>query len=283
MGRNSSIEWTHHTFNPWWGCTKVSPGCEHCYAETWARRVGEDIWGAKQSRRFFTEHHWSEPLKWNADAKSEGSRKRVFCASMSDVFEGRKDLDPWRARLWTLIGNTPSLDWLLLTKRPQNIENYVPWTKAWPTNVWIGTSVEDQERANERIPILLKYPARYRFLSCEPLLGLVDLGQWTERLPKDLNQIDWVIAGGESGPNARAMLPGWARQLRDQCQQAKIPFHFKQWGHWAPVPTPKRENSFARKFWDDVTGAEIFMAAKGKKIAGRRLDGMTWDQLPAAS
>jgi protein gp37 len=200
---------------------------------------------------------------------------------MSDVFEARSDLDPWRNRLWKLIDQTPLLDWLLLTKRPQNVGGKIPWGKQWPKNVWIGTSVEDQQRADERLPILLELPATYRFLSCEPLLGPIDLSKWTSQRPKHLYRIDWVIAGGESGPNARAMLPGWARKLRDQCQQSGIPFHFKQWGHWAPVPAPKRENSFVHKFWDEVTGAEIFMAAKGKKIAGRRLDGMTWDELPA--
>ena len=281
MGKDSSIEWTHHTFNPWWGCAKVSPGCEHCYAETWAKRVGEEIWGAKQDRRFFGDKHWSEPLKWNTAAESEGRRKRVFCASMSDVFEGRSELDLWRNRLWELIDKTPCLDWLLLTKRPQNVARKVPWGKHWPKNVWIGTSVEDQQRADERLPILLELPATYRFLSCEPLLGPVDLRKWTTQRAKRFHRIDWLIAGGESGPNARAMLPGWARQLRDQCQQSGIPFHFKQWGHWAPVPAPKRENSLVHRFWDEVMGAEIFMVAKGKKIAGRRLDGMTWDQFPA--
>ena len=113
MGKNSSIEWTDHTFNPWWGCAKVSPGCENCYAEAWAKRVGEKIWGASQSRRFFGEKHWDEPLKWNEDAKSGRCRRRVFCASMADVFESRKDLNPWRKRLWSLIGDTPWLDWLL--------------------------------------------------------------------------------------------------------------------------------------------------------------------------
>src|ERR1035441_10524114 len=111
MGKDSSIEWTDHTFNPWWGCAKISPGCENCYAEAWAKRVGEKIWGPKQSRRLFGEKHWSEPLKWNVDAESEQRRKRVFCSSMADVFEARKDLDPWRERLWTLIGDTPWLDW----------------------------------------------------------------------------------------------------------------------------------------------------------------------------
>lgn len=265
MGKDSSIEWTDHTFNPWWGCTKVSPGCENCYAEAWSKRVGAKIWGATQDRRFFTEKHWSEPLKWNADAEDEKRRKRVFCASMADVFESRGDLDKWRNNLWTLIDETPWLDWLLLTKRPQNIASRVPWKKEWPSNVWMGTSVEDQQRADERIPILLKIPAKCRFLSCEPLLSQVDLNAWTRNRSKDLYPIDWVIAGGESGPNARAMLPGWARKLRDQCQQAEIPFHFKQWGHWAPVGAPTQDKSPVRRFWDEVSGAEIFMEPKGKK------------------
>jgi protein gp37 len=281
MGKDSSIEWTHHTFNPWWGCTKVSPGCANCYAEAWAKRVGENIWGGDNNRRFFTPKHWAEPLKWNAEAESKKTRKRVFCASMADVFEIRIELNPWREQLWQLIKNTPWLDWLLLTKRPQNILKKVPWTNDWPANIWIGTTVEDQKRADERLPILLQIPAQCRFLSCEPLLGPVDLTAWTIDRAKKLYPIDWVIAGGESGPGARVMLPGWARQLRDQCQASSVPFHFKQWGHWAPVAMPKEEKKGIRKFWDDVLGFDIFMEAKGKKIAGRRLDGMTWDQLPA--
>jgi protein gp37 len=280
MGKDSSIEWTHHTFNPWWGCTKVSPGCANCYAEAWAKRVGQKIWGAREDRRFFTDKHWAEPLRWNEEAKSAKRRKRVFCASMADVFELRADLNPWREKLWELIGKTHWLDWLLLTKRPQNISTKAPWTNVWPDNVWIGTTVEDQTRADERLPILLKIPAKCRFLSCEPLLGAVDLSAWTVRLSQNLNPINWVIAGGESGANARAMLPSWARQLRDQCQKSGIPFHFKQWGHWAPIPAPKAEKKGMHAFWDDVMGIRIFMEPKGKKIAGRRLDGMTWDQLP---
>jgi protein gp37 len=280
MGKDSSIEWTDHTFNPWWGCSKVSPGCENCYAEAWAKRVGEKVWGPTQERRFFREKHWNEPLKWNTDADSEKQRKRVFCASMADVFELRNDLDPWRARLWALIDETPWLDWLLLTKRPQNIGEKVPWTKEWPNNVWLGTTVEDQKRADERLPILLQFPAKCRFLSCEPLLGPVDLSAWTHRRPRNSHGIDWVIAGGESGSNARAMLPGWATRLRDECQQSGIPFHFKQWGHWVPVSAPKGEKTTVRRFWDEVMGVEIFMEAKRKKIAGRHLDGITWDELP---
>jgi protein gp37 len=280
MGKNSSIEWTDHTFNPWWGCTKISPGCENCYAEAWAKRVGEQVWGLKQNRRFFTDKHWSEPEKWNADAELEQRRKRVFCASMADVFELRSELDPWREKLWKLIVATSWLDWLLLTKRPENIKDRVPWTNEWPNNVWLGTTVEDQRRADERLPILLSFPAKRRFLSCEPLLGLVDLSAWTRRRPPGLHEIDWVIAGGESGANARAMLPGWARKLRDECQESRIPFHFKQWGHWTPVLRPRKDKSTIHKFWDEVTGVDIFMEATGKKKAGRRLDGTTWDQLP---
>jgi protein gp37 len=283
VGRNSSIEWTDHTFNPWWGCTKVSPGCKNCYAETWARRVGENIWGIKQERRFFTDKHWSEPLKWNVDAASERQRKRVFCASMADVFELRTELDQWRNRLWRLIDETPWLDWLFLTKRPQNIQKKVPWKREWPSNVWIGVTVEDQQRADERLPILLQFPAKCRFLSCEPLLEKVDLSKWISRRQKSLYGIDWVIAGGESGPNARPMLPGWARTLRDQCKAAEIPFHFKQWGHWSPVKAKKITSSAVKSFWDDVIGREVFMEAKGKKEAGRHLDGITWDELPQAA
>ena len=280
MGKDSSIEWTDHTFNPWWGCTKVSPGCANCYAEAWARRVGEDIWGSKQTRRFFTDKHWAEPEKWNIDAANQKIRKRVFCASMADVFEARLDLDPWRLRLWTLIEKTPWLDWLLLTKRPENIALRVPWTKHWPANVWLGTTVEDQQRAEERLPILLQFPAKYRFLSCEPLLGSVDLSRWTSSRSNQLHPIDWVIAGGESGSNARPMLPGWVRKLRDECQISNIPFHFKQWGHWAPVALTSTKKS-SRSFWDAVVGTDIRMEPKGKKAAGRRLDGATWNGLPA--
>ena len=283
MGKNSTIEWTDHTFNPWWGCAKVSTGCENCYAETWAKRVGEKVWGKNQDRRFFGENHWSEPLKWNTDAAKEQHRRRVFCASMADVFEAREDLNPWRERLWTLVGNTPWLDWLLLTKRPENIGRNVPWVNDWPKNVWLGTTVENQESANQRLPMLLRFPASCRFLSCEPLLGPVDLSAWTFKRPQHLHSIDWVIAGGESGANARAMLPGWALSLRDQCKKSGIPFNFKQWGHWAPVSAPKTERSHARKFWDEVRGIEIFMEPKGKKVAGRHLDGVTWDEIPVTA
>lgn len=249
MGEVSAIEWTDATFNPWWGCTKVSPACRNCYAETWAKRTGFSVWGDRAERRTFSPSHWAEPVRWNAKAEREGRRMRVFCASMADVFEDAPGLDEQRAKLWPLIEATTSLDWLLLTKRPENIRRMVPWGLRPPMNVWLGTTVENQEYADERVPHLVDAPANVRFLSCEPLLGLVTLRQWAIDL-------DWVIVGGETGAGARPMDPAWARSLRDQCQEIGLWFHFKQWGD------------------HDETGARV-----GKKAAGRVLDGRTWDEI----
>lgn len=277
MGKNSQIEWTHHTFNPWWGCRKVSPACLHCYAEQWAKRVGQSVWGAVASRRFLGDAYWKEPLKWNKEAVAEGTRRRVFCASMADVFENRADLKASRERLWTLIEATPCLDWLLLTKRPENVEAMVPWSNgAWPLNVWLGTTVETQEYAEKRLPFLLKHSATVRFLSCEPLLGPLDLAKWFSK--EGYCPIDWVIAGGESGGHgSRPMYPKWAKSLLHQCQAAKVPFHFKQWGDWVEV----RGTTNAKNTWHDmVDGKYMTLARVGKKTAGRRLLGKTWDQVP---
>lgn len=260
MGTETGIEWTHHTFNPWRGCTKVSPGCQHCYAETMSRRnpavLGE--WGPQGQRAIAAESYWRLPHKWNRAAQEAGERRRVFCASLADWLEDHPELDAPRSRLLMTIQETPHLDWLLLTKRPENwrllLERsygagglFPARTDAWlrgmvPSNVWIGTSVEDQATADERIPLLLDIPARVRFLSCEPLLGPVELGL-LGTVPKDISaqytlthqMIHWIIAGGESGPHARPMHPQWARSLRDQCQQYGVPFFFKQWGEWVPV------------------------------------------------
>jgi len=266
MGKNSRIEWTHHTFNPWWGCTKVSEACKHCYAEAWSKRVGQKVWGPKAKRRFFGENHWSEPIKWNVRAQDEGKRFRVFCASMADVFEDRRDLDVWREKLWDLIARTPELDWLLLTKRPEVVNRLAPWKNHWPDNVWLGTTVEDQESAEARLSYLAELPAVIRFISAEPLLGPLDVGPWLG------STVNWVIAGGESGPNARAPDPAWFRSLLRQCKAAEVPFHFKQWGDWAPAPNGSRRGS---KTMDDTT-----MLRVGKKAAGRLLDGAMWDGLP---
>lgn len=306
----TTVEWADFTFNPWIGCQRVSPGCEHCYAESYAKRVGHGstkpaLWGPEAERRVTSGANWRQPLRWNnqsAIAMDHGAMDRpvrVFCASLADVFEDRPELAEPRSRLFGLIKATRHLDWLLLTKRPENAERLWraaqeafertddPWGETWRPNTWLGTTVEDQRRADERIPHLLAVPAAVRFLSCEPLLGPVDLRRWLicstcggcgavtqehdyasetigchdcmgERSP-----INWVIAGGESGPGARPTHPAWARSLRDQCAEAGVPFLFKQWGEWAPAVDVPHE-----------------MQRWGKKAAGRELDGRTWDEFP---
>lgn len=234
----TSIQWADYTFNPWIGCQRVSPGCEHCYAEArdhhW--RPGRERWGPKAPRERTSPENWKQPLKWNRAALKAGVRKRVFCASLADVFEDRLELIAWREDLFGLIAATPALDWLLLTKRPENIARlwpemkrspdnsaYIPcWEPSaehWP-NLWLGTTVEDQQRANERIPHLIASPAAVRFLSCEPLLGPLDLSKWMDEdeLGFVNSEIDWVIVGGESGPGARPFDLAWARSLVWQCR-----------------------------------------------------------------
>lgn len=280
MGQDSKIEWTRHTFNPWWGCVKVSPACKHCYAETWAQRLALDLWGRKKERRFFGDKHWHEPVKWNTEAVATGERPRVFCASMADVFEARRDLDPWRERLWGLIEATPQLDWLLLTKRPGAVRRLSPWGERWPTNVWLGTTAEDQGWANKRVPLILDVPAVVRFVSCEPLLGPIDLSAWLS--PRDVGGLNWVIAGGESGGKARPMNPVWAESLRDQCETAGVPFHFKQWGHWGPE-SPADRKAVQSVELAGPDGRPIRLFKLGKKITGRTLAGRTWDGFPYCS
>ncbi len=270
MAKNSKIEWTTHTFNPWWGCVKLSPACKHCYAEAWAKRVGKKIWGINSERRFFGDKHWGEPLKWNAAALSSGERARVFCASMADVFEDRDELDPWRTRLWSLVDDTPALDWLLLTKRPELVRKKVPWGRDWPRNVWVGTTVENQEWAAVRLPELATLPAKVRFISAEPLLGPLDITPWS-------SAIDWVITGGESGPKARPSSPSWFLNLMNQCMAAEIPFHFKQWGDWGPGQGLNLAKARSAPAADGTP-----MLRLGKKATGRLLDGATWDGLPKA-
>ncbi len=282
MGQDSKIEWTHHTFNAWWGCVKVSPACKHCYAESWAKRLGMELWGSDSGRRFFGDAHWRQPIKWNSDAALARKRRRVFCASMSDIFENRRELDVWRARLWPLIEQTPWLDWLLLTKRPQNIARFSPWGAQWPRNVWLGTTAENQRYAEERIPILVEQGAAIHFASCEPLLGSIDLSRWLGT-PTTINAtLNWVIAGGESGAKARPMNPVWAVDLRDQCIDADVSFHFKQWGHWGPSRQRDNASVDTVTFRDD-SGRVFELAKLGKHAAGRRLEGRTWDGFPTAA
>ena len=272
MARDSRIEWTDHTFNPWWRCTKVSPACDHCYAEKWAKRVGFDVWSTGRPRRYLSDAYWRQPVHWNALAERDGGRARVFCASMGDVFEWKKGLSAWRQRLWTLIEETPALDWLLLTKRPHLVKRLAPWGDEWPANVWVGTTVENQRWVDKRLPHLAEVPARVRFLSCEPLLDEVTLAHWLER-----GAVNWVIAGGESGPHARPSDPSWFYAIRDDCTEHATPFHFKQWGEWAPVRS--MDGALPRALVDDGS-ISTPMGRFGKKASGRELDGRTWDDFP---
>lgn len=288
MAINSAIEWTDHTFNPWWGCVKVSPGCESCYAETLAKRYGHAVWGPAKTtgRRAMSENYWRQPARWQATAAKTGQRARVFCASMADVFEDHPQVAEWRMRLFNLIDSTPMLDWLLLTKRPENVNAMMAdWLEgtAFPSNIWLGTSVEDQRRADERIPHLLRVPARVRFLSCEPLLGPVDVRDYLEApnciacdglghdgsifentcnkcagygLSRDADAIiHWLIVGGESGHGARPMHPDWARALVQQCRAAGVAPFVKQLGSaWA------REWCYGGKTvaqWADTKGGDM--------------------------
>lgn len=233
MAENSSIEWTDHTFNPWLGCTKISPGCDRCYAEAWSKRSGLVQWG-KNPRRRTSEAYWRQPLRWQREAASfahtRGRRQRVFCASLADVFDNKADA-AWRTELFGLIRCTPDLDWLLLTKRPSNIPRMLPddWGARGYSNVWLGFTAEDQKRFDERKQFIAEVPAALWFVSYEPAIGPLRLG---ERDPRP----DWLISGGESGAGARPMNPQWARDVIADCRRLGIsPFH-KQWGNWTSNP-----------------------------------------------
>lgn len=319
MGADTGIEWCDHTFNPWTGCQRVSPGCDHCYAAALAKRAPDTFgsWEPGAARKRTSDAYWRQPKRWNAAAAAAGVRRRVFCASMADVFDNRAPVQ-WRDDLWWLIQQTPALDWLLLTKRPQSIPHMLPpdWgATGWP-NVWLGTTAENQAEANRRIPHLLGVPARVRFLSCEPLLGPVNLraidvdgdsevlplgAAWLDRLEPgetEDTRIDWVIAGGESGTGARPMHRDWVRSLRDQCAAAAVPFFFKQWGEWLPGTQytaahidrdPGVYSRFACMDWengraeevdpmDGLSGDEVYRV--GKKAAGALLDGREHKAFP---
>ena len=348
MAENSGIEWTDDTFNCWRGCQKVSPACKFCYAETRSNRFGEDFSG---QRIVLSDAGWKSPVKWNEKGgvctKCGGDtlsnqpsltagisqccdatirRRRVFCASLADVFEdwdgpmvnhnGKEMwIDPkdnewittanlserfaeenmgWRRltisdvrrRLFSLIDATPNLDWLLLTKRPENIRGMWPSTPGisgnhpassfeeaesvpYRPNVWLGTTTENQRSYDERIEYLhnVQDLCKFRFLSCEPLLGPLQLA-----LPQ--YPVDWVIAGGESGSNARPSHPDWFRSLRDQCKDAGVPFHFKQWGRFH-LSKMINGGLMDHKFNDGTCMTPI-----GKKKAGRLLDGTEHNGFP---
>lgn len=311
MADSTEISWCDKTFNPWMGCNKVSPACKHCYAERdFDHRYKKVAWGPSGTRVKTSVSNWNKPLKWNREAEKLRIRYRVFCSSLADVFEdwqgpildhhggilsnatfetasptsGRLTMNDLRRDLFELIDATPSLDWLLLTKRPENIRAMIDMVcpvhtrmdykehQQYRSNVWLGTTVENQEYADKRIPELLKcrHLSPVLFLSCEPLLSEILLST-CER-----DRVDWIISGGESGPEARPSNPMWFRSLRDQCAQQGIPFHHKQNGEWALAGT-RGEYCFN-------PGASIHnlitMDRVGVKRAGRLLDGVTHDEFP---
>jgi protein gp37 len=312
MSEHTKIEWADHTFNPWVGCAKVSSACDHCYAESWAKRSGHpELWNGE--RRRTTGTNWQLPIKWNRRAAASGKRPKVFCASLADVFDNQAPRR-WRDDLWHWIDQTPHLDWLLLTKRPQNIAKMLPdpetgvkpWGGGWP-NVWLGVSAGNQEEADRNIPILGATPARVHFVSLEPLLGPIDLTaiacpngcqppDYCTRCDPDGGEptgtydvlgagwIDLVIVGGESGPNARPMYPSWPRDVRDQCQGAGVPFFFKRHGEWIGVSDLRRLPGGGGPgfgIFDHCPYDQHHEAVRiGTRAAGRELDGRTWDEMP---
>jgi protein gp37 len=314
MAEHSKIEWTDHTFNPWEGCQKVAPECDHCYAEARDLRfTGGTHWGPKAPRRRTSAQNWQKPRRWNAQAEAfhaaHGRRQRVFCASLADVFDNAVD-PAWRDDLWALIRECDQLDWLLLTKRPQNMAKMLPpdWNDGWP-NVWLGTSAGTQKTADQNIPHLLKTPAAIRFVSAEPMLGPIQMEKflgpgcgicppWEQpcrmNCPHMDRGLDWVICGGESGTQARPMHPDWARSLRDQCDRTGTAFLFKQWGEWGPDDF---SDTTAKCLWMSTDGTLIdggileveqtdcakpvsLVVRHGKTHAGRMLDGREWNGVP---
>ena len=228
MAETTGISWTDATFNPWIGCAKVSPGCDHCYAEvSTPSRTMKIIWGAQEARKRTSASNWHLPVRWNnlhdQFFSQHGRRRRVFCASLSDVFDNQVN-PQWREDLWTLIRETPNLDWLLLTKRIGNVAGMLPsdWGIGWK-NVWLGASMVNQAEYDRDKSKLAGTHAHVRFISFEPLLSAIDAHG-------DMSGIHWAIVGGESGPKARTMPLGVAESLHDQCKASGVAFYFKQHG-----------------------------------------------------
>ncbi|WP_310530670.1 phage Gp37/Gp68 family protein [Novosphingobium sp.] len=283
MSETTGIEWTDATINFWWGCSKVSPGCDHCYAETWAARFGESLWGVGAPRRKIkgavgllyklqNSASW-----WAADAVigkfHPNSARRVFIQSMSDLFD-KEVPDEWFDEAWNAIRSCGSLDLQLVTKRVSFVEKRLAG-RPWPKHARLIISIVNQEEADRDIPRLIELKHRLGIpcigLSMEPLLGRVVLrDEW-------LAELGWIIVGGESGAKARPMHPDWARSLRDQCAEAGVSFLFKQWGEW--IPAPEIEDAGGVSFHTFADGT--WVQRVGKKAAGRLLDGVQHDGFPA--
>lgn len=300
MAENTNIPWCDHTFNPWLGCEKVSPACKYCYAELFAerrfKRFGK-LWGEGSIRHRTSEDNWKKPLAWNRKCEKKGIQRKVLVGSMCDIMEKRPELELMRKEFWKLVEATPYLDYMLLTKRIENTIKMVPmeWLKEWPANVWLGATAENQQQADKRIPELIKVPARIRFLSCEPLLSEIKI------LPAHIVKLHWIIAGGESGTDARPMHLSWAKALSDQCKHAGRPFFFKQWGEWkfgtsksdikkhkhiimlsngkhGDPAKEKWKNKYSKEEWNKLEAH--LMARVGKKAAGDLLQGKEYKEFP---
>jgi protein gp37 len=253
MAENSKIEWCDHTFSPWIGCQHVSPGCDNCFAETMMdTRYGKVEWGPHGERKRTSVDYWRQPLRWARKVSTDRARAfnhdyplphrpRVFCASLCDVFDNQVPKE-WRFDLWELIRSTPELDWLLLTKRPENIGRFLPYEWALQDrplpNVWLGFTAEDQEHFDRRWPIVRDIPAAVRFCSYEPALGPL-------QIPDD-PRLSQIICGGETGSGYRIMNVDWARVLRDQCAVYETKFFMKQMSGKKPIPDDLMIREFPR-------------------------------------
>lgn len=271
MAEVTEISWCDHTLNFWIGCQRVSPACDHCYAETWAERwpAYRGMWNTERRHRV-SPATVRQVFKWNCAAQVAGERRRVFVNSLSDFFDN--EVEPvWRAEAWAIMKQCDWLDFMLLTKRGPNIPKMLPLS-GWPwPNIWLGITAEDQHHYNINIHHLCSVPAARRFISHEPALGPIDYGSlW-------LPHLDLIIFGGESGSEARPAHPNWARHDRDQCADYGVAFHLKQWGEWAPYDRGRIDS---RKLATPGSTDEP-MQRFGKRAAGRLLDGRTWSEMPS--
>jgi protein gp37 len=285
MAENSAISWTRHTWNPWMGCTKISSACDGCYAEALMdKRYNKVKWGNAPRVRTGA-HTWNDPFRWQRQAERDGDRPFVFCASLADIFDNRVD-PQWRADAFDVMRKTPRLVYLLLTKRPQLIVKLADAVGGLPSNAALGTTVEDQKRADINLPALqvakIETKPLFTFGSFEPLLGPIVIPP--AFMP------DWVITGGETdqgGHKSRPTHPEWFRSLRDQALAAGAAFHHKQNGEWVPLREngdgewPTDNGGFCRLTFSGEKAAGGWPMQKvGKKRAGRLLDGVTHDAFP---
>ncbi len=278
MGKDTSIEWVDHTFNPWIGCTRISNGaepsaCDNCYAAAMSHRRGWARFEAGAPRRRTTQAYWRQPLAWNRKAAASGRRAKVFGPSLADPFDAEVS-DAWRRDYLGVIEATPWLDWILLTKRPQVAKKFFEG-RAVPDNLWPGITAENQKMLELRAPVICAIAAKVHVLSAEPMLGPLEASRF---LGLGTASLSWVIAGGESGSRARPPHPDWVRGLRDQCLAAGVPFFFKQWGEWAPLddgrPRAKRLHAWPLP-------SPQAMERLGRKAAGAMIDGQAWRRSPA--